>query len=437
MKRLFSFRSTGPRTLAPWKPLCLVALLASIPACAAPPQPVAPRPLPAPPAVLAPVPAPLPVLAAPAEPPPADGAALHEEDEHDEHDDGEVPDDEDTTSAPSPTSPPATTLSPLLQLTDAEIQARFKKDPASLGPLSVGKPNAGALVNGVKMPSDPAKWIVLEPGLAYGTQETVDGISRAIERVHADFGSSQPIPIGHISSKNGGYLPVHKSHQAGRDVDIGYYFTTPKQHFVTGTKANLDLPRTYALVKAFFAVADIEMIFIDTSIQKLLVDHAVAQGEDPAWLDKTFQVRQKPGYAPVRHVRGHRNHLHVRFASPQAVALGRRVSGLVAIRSAPAAGSRVARSAPVTAPGEKLVAHRARSGDTLQILARRYGTTMEAIKRANGLKGVALKAGHVYQIPVPPPPKYGAPLPAKQKPSAPAAHKQQPQKAPKKGKTGG
>lgn len=388
--------------------------------------------------------APSPLLATAVAPPgnvtPPDDAE-HDDAEHD-HDDGEGPEDEDIFDAPSPTSTPSAHLSPLLQLTDAEIHARYKKDPATLGPLSVGRPNAGALVNGVRMPSDPAKWVVLEPGLAWGTQETVDGISRAIERVHAEFPASQPIPIGHISSKSGGYLPVHKSHQAGRDVDLGYYFTTPKPHFVSGTKANLDLARSLALVKAFFAVSDVEMMFIDTSIQKLLVDYALAHGEDAAWLDKTFQVRQKPGYAPIRHVRGHKNHIHVRFSSPQAVALGRRVAGLVAIHPAPSPGTKGAPAA-VTAPGEKLVPHKARSGDTLQILARRYGTTVQAIQRVNGLKGFALKAGHVYQIPVPAPPRPGSPLPAAAKHPSPAPTqkaapaKQAPPKQAKKGKTGG
>lgn len=438
MKRLFSFRSpgSGPLHLPSW----LLGLLVALPACAAAPPPAAPAPglLHAPP-VAAPIPQPM--LAAPVEPAVAGDIDDHGEEGHEE---GEGPDDEDIFDTPAPTSAPSATLSPLLQLTDAEIHARYKKDPASLGPLSVGRPNAGALVNGVRMPSDPAKWIVLEPGLAWGTQETIDGISKAIERVHTEFPGSQPIPIGHISSKNGGYLPVHKSHQAGRDVDLGYYFTTPRQHFVSGTQANLDLARTLALVKAFFSVSDVEMMFIDTSIQKLLVDYAVAHGEDTAWLDKTFQVRQKPGYAPIRHVRGHKNHIHVRFSSPQAVAMGRRVSGLVAIHAAPAPGTKGAPAA-VASPGEKLVPHKARSGDTLQILAKRYGTTVQAIQRVNGLKGFALKAGHVYQIPVPPLPKPGSPLPAashKQASPAPAQkHGPQkaapPQKQAKKGKTGG
>ncbi|MEZ4302142.1 MAG: penicillin-insensitive murein endopeptidase [Polyangiaceae bacterium] len=450
MKRRPLDRSAGLGPTRFFLPLSLLGLLTALPACAAAPPPA---PAPAPRALVAPPPPmpPAPLMAAPL-PTTAPVPALPDPDEaeaQDEDPDAEGPDDEEAIDLPAPATTAKAAPSPLLQLSDSEIHARFKKDPASLGPLSVGKPNAGALVNGIMMPKDPTKWIVLEPGLAYGTQETVDAIAKSIERVHAAFPNTQPIPIGHISSKHGGYLPVHKSHQAGRDVDLGYYFTTPKTQFISGTKSNLDLARTLAFIKAMFAVSDIEMIFIDTSIQKLLVEYAVSHGEDADWLDRTFQVRQKPGFAPIRHVRGHKNHIHVRFASPQAVAMGRRISGMVAIHSAPPPGTKGAPSAPAAAPGEKLIAHKARSGDTMQILARRYGTTVEAIQRANGLKSVNLKAGHTYQIPVPLPAKPGSPLPAKStaatahkpspgKPAAkPPAAKPAPPKSAKKGKTGG
>jgi membrane-bound lytic murein transglycosylase D len=66
--------------------------------------------------------------------------------------------------------------------------------------------------------------------------------------------------------------------------------------------------------------------------------------------------------------------------------------------------------------------HKARSGDTLIMLAKRYATTIEAIQSANGLKTIDLKIGRTYKIPVPKAParaaaKHSSPPKSKQKPS--------------------
>ena len=48
---------------------------------------------------------------------------------------------------------------------------------------------------------------------------------------------------------------------------------------------------------------------------------------------------------------------------------------------------------------DAFVYHRARSGDTLDSLARKYGVSVQAIRAANGLKGNALKQKQTYRIP--------------------------------------
>ena len=50
---------------------------------------------------------------------------------------------------------------------------------------------------------------------------------------------------------------------------------------------------------------------------------------------------------------------------------------------------------------DAFVYHRARSGDTLDSLARHYGVSIQAIRQANGLKGNALKQKQTYRIPKP------------------------------------
>lgn len=385
-----------------------------LPGCAAAPMAAAP---PAPPPAyppgplgMAPPAAPRPVVA-PA--PSADEGYAAAAAAADGEDTASLDDDIDEEAealAPAPTRAPQPPRSPLLALSDTELAAKYKQDPASLGPISAGRAGAGVLVNGVQMPKSD-QWILLDPGRAYGTAETVDALTRIIGRVNERYPGTAPLPIGHLSAQRGGHLNPHVSHQSGRDADVGYYYQRPLGAFITATAANLDPARTWALVKAAIRETDVEMILMDRSIQRILVDYAALNGEDPVFLDEVFQIRNKNARAPIRHIKGHANHLHFRFHNPVAEELGRRLAHLISIpripRRAPASPVEVAGG-----PGTSYAQHRARSGDTLVILAKRYGCSVEDIQRANGLRSIALKAGTVYRIP------QRAPLKA----AAPAAH---------------
>jgi penicillin-insensitive murein endopeptidase len=234
----------------------------------------------------------------------------------------------------------------------------------------------------------------------------VDAIKKAVERVNERFPDTQPISIGHLSAQRGGPLSPHKSHQSGRDADIGYYYTTNSPWFARATAANLDRARTWALVKAF-AEGDVEMIFIDSSIQRLLRDWALSHGESRATVERIIQVGSPNRWSVVRHIPGHATHLHVRFANPVATAVGARAepfyhSELARITAArpTSASHHASRSKEPKGPAQPaFFEHRVRDGDTLYRLAHRYGTTVDAIQKANGLKGVALKPKTVLRIP--------------------------------------
>ncbi len=250
------------------------------------------------------------------------------------------------------------------------------------------------LVNGVQMPTGEG-WQLTDPGRAWGTQETVDYLVRCIHRVQQRFPGAPPLSIAHLSAKNGGHLSPHKSHQSGRDADVGYYYKSGPRPFVHATEENLDLPRTWALLKAALTETTVDMIFIDRGVQRLLADYAAANGEDAAFLDEVFQIRGKNARAPIRHIKGHDNHIHFRFHNPAAEAMGQRVARFVTLPRAPVAAVVSARQAETAGYAQI----RARSGDTLVILARRYGTTVEEIQHANRLAGNAIRAGVVYRIP--------------------------------------
>jgi penicillin-insensitive murein endopeptidase len=338
---------------------------------------------------MAPVPAPgqpsPDLLAASAKPQPPEPAVAPA------HDEDASLEDDDESGTRGPGVAPSTSLA--LTLSDAEVDQRFHHDRESLGSVSLGPANAGVLINGVQMPAGD-HWQLTDPGRAWGTQETVDALVHIIDRVNQRFPGAPPLSIGHISARNGGHLNPHKSHQSGRDADVGYYYKAGARPFVHATEQNLDLPRTWALVKSAVTDTTIDMIFMDRAVQRVLADFAARNGEDPAFLDQVFQVRGKNAAAPIRHIHGHDNHIHFRWHSPAAEAMGQRVARWVTLPRAPAP---VIASRQAEAAGYAQI--RARSGDTLVILARRYGTTVEEIQRVNGLPGNAIRAGVVYRIP--------------------------------------
>jgi murein endopeptidase len=257
-------------------------------------------------------------------------------------------------------------------------------DPKALGPLSIGSPNAGLLFNPQPMPEGDL-WQIRNPRETYGTTETLGFIIKTIEAVERQFPGSPQLVVGDISRPDGGRLNWHASHQVGRDVDLGFYHRTEVEDFLRGRKSNLDVPRSWALVRALVTETDVHRIFLDRSIQRQLYKHALEIGENRLWLDVLFGRHTGGKDALIQHVRRHRDHMHVRFYNARAQEWGRIAYPLLV-----KAG---------LAPGPT-VAHRVRSGETLSHLSRRYGTSTRAIRRANGLRGSMIRAGRRYVIPI-------------------------------------
>ena len=274
---------------------------------------------------------------------------------------------------------------PLADWTPEQIEEALLESPEVLGPMSIGSPNAGRLFNAVRMPEDPRWSLVGEPNV-WGTQETIDSVIRCIDRVNTLFPDTLPLYVGHISSEHGGPLAPHVSHQAGRDVDLGYYYRSSERWFRRANAQNLDRARTWALVRALITETDVELILIDISLQRLLREYATSVGEDPEWLDDVFGGAGATRRPLIRHARGHATHLHARFYSPLA-----RETARLAFPALLKHG--------LIEPPKRYVMHRAQRGDTLGKLARRYGTTVREIQRANGLRSTVIIAKRSYRIP--------------------------------------
>jgi penicillin-insensitive murein endopeptidase len=258
-----------------------------------------------------------------------------------------------------------------------------ERDPRLLGPLSIGTPDSGLLLNPVPFP-EGSFWKLREPEDSWATDETIGFVVTAIEAVEARFPGSPRLVIGDISNHRGGRLDKHRSHQTGRDADIGFYYRAGEAETFRAARAkDLDAARTWTLVRALVTETDVERIFIDRSLMRALYDQALAEGDDPDWLADIFGRTAEKGI--IQHEKRHKDHLHVRFYNARAQEHGRiTYPVLVETGAAPPPNVR----------------HRCRSGETLGSIARRYGTSVRAIQAANGMRGTRLRAGRSYTIPI-------------------------------------
>jgi murein endopeptidase len=293
-----------------------------------------------------------------------------------------------------PVGPEVTrTPHPLDGVLAAEIQRRLREAPASLGSLSLGRANGGALMNGERLPED-SRWELMDPGHAYGTQETIGYLNTAIAKLFSEYSDTPPVFIGDISGQRGGPLRPHKSHQSGQDADVGYFYTTTHRWYQRASAQNLDRTRTWALVRALITETDVRTLFIDHNVQALLLEHALSLGEDPEWLESVFHGANGAGPL-IRHAPGHATHLHVRFYNPIAEESARRCyPALLSMGRIPAP--------------TYFIEHVAKKGDSLNSLSKRYGVSVKELRRVNGMRGKVLFAKKKYKVPRTGP----APMPA-------------------------
>jgi murein endopeptidase len=196
----------------------------------------------------------------------------------------------------------------------------WEREPGAQA-VSVGRPNRGRLADGRVMPPGEG-WIVREPHVAFGAEQTIEGLIDAMRVTMAADPKGQDLLIADISRASGGRLRPHRSHQSGRDVDATYFRVGQGPPlFRRTTPAELDAARTWTFVRALLTRHDIEYIFMAPSLQEALYAHAESVGEHPAFLAEVFERSPhgtRNGRAPIRNARGHADHMHIRFACTDA-----------------------------------------------------------------------------------------------------------------------
>lgn len=194
-------------------------------------------------------------------------------------------------------------------------------DPAWLaavpqGALSHGHPNKGKIVGEpCQLPDIPELYTRRFDRIAHGSTHAIETIVTAFATFRRDSGYAGEVLVGSIARPKGRRFAPHRSHQSGRDVDI----RLPKlPWFPRGLEPppeEIDWRATWALIDAFLATGQVEMIFLDHYLQRPLYYAALSMGATADELDRIITWPRKGGKGKqiIRHSSGHEGHIHVRI----------------------------------------------------------------------------------------------------------------------------
>jgi penicillin-insensitive murein endopeptidase len=206
----------------------------------------------------------------------------------------------------------------------------------SLGPAalrfgrSVGSPTEGHLLGGSHL--EETAYLRVEPSdsagdVRWGLEPLVTMIDRAARQVRRQYPDAIT-SVGHLSREGGGEIDSHRSHESGRDADIGFFVRSASgrqllpKHFVQfrgdGTSAAwpgayFDDAKNWMLVQAMVTdpEAHVTHLFIAAPLRARLLAYAERIGAPANVRMRAAEVLQQPhGALP------HDDHFHVRIGCP-------------------------------------------------------------------------------------------------------------------------
>lgn len=226
-----------------------------------------------------------------------------------------------------------TTVAELRELNDIEgsvirigqrlrVPGETKRTVRLLTGQSRGRPSHGWLHQGTQLPKS-THYFRRRVERTWAAAHVVDHTLNAIHEAHATIPKLHRLAIGDLSDKDGGPISEHASHQSGRDIDIGlFYSKVPAgypEEFIEADENNFDAAATWALLEPLVRTAGkpggVEKIFLDYDLQRLLYAAARADGWSKSKLVDVFQYPDGPHakHGLVRHEPKHADHMHVRF----------------------------------------------------------------------------------------------------------------------------
>jgi len=209
---------------------------------------------------------------------------------------------------------------------------------------SVGGPNDGSLRGGVPFPRhapgarlNPRR---LSPGGHHGTVEMVQALLRAAKVVHDELPGGE-MTVNDLSFAEGGPIPHHGSHRAGRDADVLFYLLDREGNPIPSkgvpldtrgrgwdfndlmdpeddVRVKIDVPRTWRYLQALAEdeQSNLQRVFVAEHLRTILVAHGKRVRAPRAARQRVELLTCQPGTP-------HDDHFHFRFfCTPEDMAEG-------------------------------------------------------------------------------------------------------------------
>lgn len=210
-----------------------------------------------------------------------------------------------------------------------DLPERYSQAPFSRMSLSIGAPNNGKQVRAKRLRSSPTLKIKRNSlSNVYGHPALVLMLQRSAK----DIASASPASVmlvGDLSAEHGGRIAGHRSHQSGRDADVGFYLRDAKGRQVVldrfvkidsngqviGEKGvYFDDHRNWLLVRSWLKDerAGIAHVFVAGHVRNRILAFARASKARARYYDAAKALLRQPSNSSV-----HDDHFHVRIRCPK------------------------------------------------------------------------------------------------------------------------
>jgi LysM repeat protein len=208
---------------------------------------------------------------------------------------------------------------PLKKKADVQIPEFTVRSTA----ISIGAPQNGKIEDAIQFPPNDKLYKRRNPQIMWCAAHMAENLQRAIASFRYTYDFEGEIVVADMSHQRGGPFHPHKSHQAGRDVDIwlpslkGVY---QPSHIKEGKERRpyadeADWFALYGFLKALHETGEVQAVFLAYELHDRVYKAAKLMGASDEELSAMIAYPRGAHFrgALLQHSAGHDRHIHVRF----------------------------------------------------------------------------------------------------------------------------